>query len=79
MGKYIGEEFEDLDPRAYTRVIRIIDYARDSTGQIKTTLFGNSPKYLAEVVYHELKPELKGRQTTVSQRTLDNRYKKVSH
>ena len=81
MGKYIGEEFEDRDSRAFTRVIRIIDYARSKNGNIKFSFFGigNSPKYIAEVTYHQLKPHLRGRRNTVSEKTLDTRYVKISH
>lgn len=77
--KYIGEEFEDKDRRAYTRIIRIIDFAKDKDGVTRTTFYSQYPKYRAEIVYHQTKPKLIGRKTTVSQKTLDTRYTKISH
>lgn len=64
--EYIGETFEDKDPRSGGRRIRVKAY--DAL----------KDKYMVETVFSPKSPQV-GRMSHVTGATLDKRYRKVSH
>ena len=71
MDPYIGERFEDKDPRNEGRVIMVVRHALDDG------LYTGS--YIAEVKVHPKNPAAVGRRVRISSETLDARYRQVSH
>jgi hypothetical protein len=69
---FVGELFADKDPRSDGRVVKVL-YAetRQRRGLAEVC-------YKVEIVAHPIGSSV-GRKSTVSQHTLETRYKKVSH
>lgn len=65
----VGDRFEDLDPRAGDRVIRVVE-KRETRG---------APKYRYVVEVSSLNPKTVGRRRRISHHTLATRFRKVSH
>lgn len=71
MDPYIGERFEDKDPRNEGRVIQVLKHDGG--------LDGYTGHYVAEVKVHPKNPDAVGRKVRLSADTLDKRYRQVSH
>jgi len=68
---YIGVTFLDTDPRVLGRRIRVIERHEKQGTSGRTA-------YRAEVVEHREAPDAVGRRAKISDRTLDEKYRRVS-
>lgn len=75
--RYVSETFLDLDSRTDGRRIRILEPVR-SWPHVVTT-FKTLTRYRYIVITNEGNPATVGRHGRISARTLDKRYRKVSH
>lgn len=61
----VGDRFEDLDPRSAGRIIELREVVQDG-------------KFRAQVEAYPYNPTAVGRHTTLSPKTLDRNYRKIS-